>query len=82
MTYRQRFLSWWKTARSTWLLATWESRFWVVFALLGVYSKPLRESVPVLFFLSSYANAKGAAAQGQAARMEMLESETEESPPE
>lgn len=78
MTRRERFRAWWATARSTWILATWESRFWVAFGLTGVFVKPLRQSIPVLFFLSAYANAKGGRAQAQSARVEMREEEAEE----
>lgn len=78
MTRRERFRGWWSTARSTWLLATWESRAWVAIGLVGVAYRPIRESIPVLFFLSAYANAKGAAAQGQSAKLEMKQEEAVE----
>lgn len=75
MSRRERFLEWWATARSTWILATWESRAWTLFGLTGVFIGPLRKSIPVLFFLSAYANAKGAAAQAQGAKIDMKEEE-------
>lgn len=75
---RERLSEWWATARSTWLLATWEARFWVLVAIIGVVLKSVRESIPVLFFLSAYANAKGAKAQAQGAKLEMKEEEAHE----
>jgi hypothetical protein len=48
--------------------AVWEARFWTVFGLLGCFVRPLRESIPVLFFLSAYANAKASMAEAEAAR--------------
>lgn len=68
---------WWKAARSTWLLATWESRAWVAVAMVGVFFGGIRTSIPVLFFMSAYANAKGAAAQAQGAKLEMKQEEAE-----
>lgn len=75
---RQRLAAWWATARSTWWLATWEARFWVLVAVVGMVVKGVRESIPVLFFLSAYANAKGAKAQAQSAEIVMREEESEE----
>lgn len=75
---RERLAVWWATARSTWLLATWEARFWVLIAIVGVVLKSVRESIPVLFFLSAYANAKGAKAQAQGAKIEMKAEEAED----
>lgn len=75
MSRRERLARWWHTARSTWILSTWESRAWTMFGLAGVFIRPLRESIPVLFFLSAYANAKGARAEAQGAKIEMREEE-------
>lgn len=77
MNRRDRLRAWYQTARSTWLLATWEGRFWTAFAVAGVFSPWLRQSIPVLFFMSAYANAKGAAAQAQGAKLEMRQEEAE-----
>jgi hypothetical protein len=72
-----RLRRWWDTARSTWVLNTWEARWWTAFGISGVFIRPLRESIPVLVFLSAYANAKGSRAEAQSAKMEMREEESE-----
>jgi hypothetical protein len=77
VTRLDRLRDWWSTARSTWVLVTWESRAWVLFGVAGIGVKPLRESIPVLFFCSAYANAKAAAAQAQGAKLEMKQVEAE-----
>ena len=79
MTRRERLARWWSTARSTYQLARWEARWWTVFGLLGVLVRPLRESIPVLFFLSCYALRAGNRAEAQSARLEMREEEAEAS---
>lgn len=77
MTRRDRLAAWWRTARSTWLLATWESRVWTAVAVAGMFVRGLRESVPVLFFLSTYALVKGSRAEAQGAKLEMRQEEAE-----
>lgn len=66
---------WWATARSTVTVNQWEARFWTAVACTGIVIPAIRESVPVLFFLSTYALAKGARSTAQAAKMEMMQEE-------
>lgn len=79
MNRRQRLERWWETARSTVVMSTWEARFWTAFGIAGCLVRPLRESIPVLFFLSAYANAKASRAEAQSAKIEMREEEATES---
>lgn len=67
----KRFAAWLSSPRSTWLMNNVESVLWVAFGGLGLFVRPLRESIPVLFFVSCYANAKGARSTAQSARAEM-----------
>jgi hypothetical protein len=60
------------------VLATWEGRFWVAMAVVGCALKSLRESIPVLYFLSCYALAGAAQAKAQAAKANMRAEEAAE----
>lgn len=73
-----RLRQWWHSARSTVTTSTWEARFWSIFGLAGVVYRPLAASIPVLFFISCWANVKGARNEAQGAKREMLEEEAEE----
>lgn len=74
---RARLARWWHTARSTYITNQWEANGWIVFGLAGVFVRPLRESIAVIFFISCYANSKGARSTAQSARLEMREEEAE-----
>lgn len=74
---RSKFATWWASARSTVAEATWEARFWMVVGIAGLGWRPLRESIPVLFFMSAWANVKSNRTEAQAAKREMLEEEAE-----
>lgn len=39
-------------------LHAWLAVFWLVFGIIGVFT-PIKESIPVLFFISVYANFAG-----------------------
>lgn len=79
MTERlSRLRRWWESARSTYVSLRWEGRFWILFAIVGVIWHPLATSIPVLFFISCWANVKGAMNQAQQAKREMLEEEADE----
>lgn len=73
-----RLREWWRSARSTFVEATWERRGWVLVSLIGLVWGPLRESVPAIFFMSAYALAKTSKVEQQEAKREMLEEEAEE----
>lgn len=77
-----RLRAWWRSARSTYQEATWERRIWACVGLIGLFVKPLRESVPAVFFMSAYALSKGSSAEAKLAKREMLEEEAEETSPE
>lgn len=53
-----------------------EFGLWVLFGLAGVFVPVLRSSLPVLFFVSCYANAKGARSTAVAAQMQVKAEET------
>ncbi len=67
----ERFQAWRDDPCRVYRWNTWEARFWTLFGMAGVAFRPLRESIPVLFFLSAYANSKAARAEAQAAHNEM-----------
>jgi hypothetical protein len=69
---------WWRSAASTVVTQTWESRFWVLIGVIGVVHDPLSNSVPVIFFMSAWANVKGAKNEAQGAKREMIEEQAEE----
>ena len=73
-----RLRRWWNSARSTVITSTWEARFWVLIGVLGVFRKELSTSVAALFFISCWANVKGAKNEAQGAKREMLEEEANE----
>jgi hypothetical protein len=76
-----RLRRWWDSARSTAVESTWERRFWIVVALVGLAWEPLRTSIPVLFFMSAWACQVGAAGRADVARREMLEEQADEAEP-
>lgn len=78
MGRRRRLAEWWASARSTVIVNTWEGRFWLAVGLSGILFRQVRESIPVLFFISAYANVKGARSTAEAAKIEMREEEASE----
>lgn len=73
-----RLRRWWNSAHSTFITQTWESRFWVAVGLAGFFFDELSTSIAVIFFMSAWANVKGANNEKQQAKREMLEEEAEE----
>lgn len=76
-----RLRTWWASARSTVVESTWEARVWAVVGLAGVAWRPLAASVPAVFFMSAWANAKAARIQRGEAEREMLQEEADEATP-
>lgn len=73
-----RLRTWWQSAQSTYKVLTWEGRCWILVGLAGAIYRPLSESIPVIFFMSAYALAKGSRVEAQEAKREMLEEEASE----
>lgn len=77
LTRRERLGRWWATARSTVIVNTWESRFWIVVGIVGGFT-PASKSIQALWFISCYANSKAGRAEAQGAKIEMREEEAED----
>jgi hypothetical protein len=53
----------------------WAALAWLGFAVAGVFIGGLRASIPVLFFMSAYANVAGHWSSWQAATVELKQDE-------
>lgn len=73
-----RLRRWFNSAKSTYQEATWERRFWIVISLLGLVLEPVRNSLPALYFMSSWALVKGSSNEKALAKQAMLEEQAEE----
>lgn len=78
MTRFDWLAEWFASARSTFVEATWERRFWVVVSIVGLIVPQVRESLPAVFFMSSWALVKGSSNERSLAKHEMLEEKAEE----
>lgn len=68
---------WFASARSTYVEATWERRFWVLVSLAGLFlGGSLIERM--IYFMSSWALVKGASNERALARREMMEERADE----
>lgn len=71
MSRFQRFVCWCGDAQTLKRVNGWLAVIWLGFGLAGLILDGVRESIPVLFFISVYANVAGHWSAWQASRTEV-----------
>jgi len=71
-------IEWIKSSKSSFLEVTWEARFWVALAIAGIVYPPLAASIPIVFFMSAWANFRSAAIHKKTLEEEVVQEELEE----
>lgn len=73
------FREWFASAETLKSVNGWLAISWLIIGLVGVLVGGIRESIPVLFFISVYANVAGHWSGWQAGRTEVRQVEAEQS---
>lgn len=73
------FREWFASAETLKSVNGWLAISWLIIGLVGVAVAGIRESIPVLFFISVYANVAGHWSGWQAGRTEVRQVEAEQS---
>lgn len=79
MTKRQRFRRWLSEATTQKSINGWLAWIWLAVGLVGIVISGIRESIPILFFISVYANVAGHWSGWQGGRTEVKQEEAEAS---
>lgn len=74
---RSALRSWLAEATNQRRLNGWLVPLWIIFGVVGVFTS-LKSSIPVLFFVSVYANAAGHLSAWQAAKVEVSQEQAHE----
>lgn len=75
MSRSRRVREWCGAAETLKSVNGWLALAWLVFGLLGLALEGLRSSIPILFFISVYANVAGHWSGWQAGRTEVKQDE-------